>query len=109
MKTIEGEASVTIRKQKQIFLFEFEMEIYFEAKQVSDPSKSCKGKVKVRELNQDDDECDLEVTQEKPGDFIATVRKTINKTGGPAIHTIFMGLSQAMRDKDADENKLKKD
>ena len=31
MKTIEGEASVTIRKQKQIFLFEFELEIYFEA------------------------------------------------------------------------------
>ena len=29
MKSIEGDASVTIRKQKQIFLYSFEMEVYF--------------------------------------------------------------------------------
>jgi len=85
------------------------MEIYFDAKKVSDPSKSCKGKVKVRELNQDDDECELEVTQEKPGDFIKDVKTLINKVGNPAILKTVMGLSKAMRDKDADQNKLKKD
>jgi len=78
------------------------VEIYFEAHKVSDPSETCKGKVKVRELNQDDDECELEVTQEKPGDFIKEVHKVINKAGSPAIHATIMGLSQAMRDKDAD-------
>lgn len=38
------------------------MEIYFEAKSLTDDTKSCKGKVKVLEINQDDDECELEVT-----------------------------------------------
>lgn len=37
VKTIEGEASVTIRKQKQIFLYDFELEIYFDAEDVNDP------------------------------------------------------------------------
>ena len=52
---------MTIRKQKQIFLYDFEMEIYFDAKHVTDPDQKCKGKVKVEEINQDDDEVVLEV------------------------------------------------
>ena len=62
IKEIEGQASVTIRKQKQIFLFDFELEIYFDAKRESDPSQECKGKVKVHEFNQDDDEINLDIT-----------------------------------------------
>lgn len=31
VKLIEGNASITIRKQKQIFLFEFKLEIYFDS------------------------------------------------------------------------------
>ena len=31
VKSIEGSASITIRKQKQIFLFEFKLEIYFDS------------------------------------------------------------------------------
>lgn len=31
IKEINGTASITIRKQKQIFLYEFKIEIYFEA------------------------------------------------------------------------------
>ena len=61
VKEVEGQASVTIRKQKQIFLYDFEMEVYFEAKKVSDPSESCKGRVKMHELNQDDDEINLDI------------------------------------------------
>ena len=62
IKEIEGTASVTIRKQKQIFLYDFETEIYFKAHKVSDPSQECKGKVKVHEFNQDDDEINLDIT-----------------------------------------------
>jgi len=51
MKSIEGDASVTIRKQKQIFLYSFEMELYFQAHKVSDPETKCKGKVKIHEFN----------------------------------------------------------
>jgi len=32
VKTIEGHASVTIRKQKQIFLYDFEIELYVTGK-----------------------------------------------------------------------------
>jgi len=35
---LEGEASVTIRKQKQIFMFDFKMEISFEANRSTDPN-----------------------------------------------------------------------
>jgi len=59
VKSIEGEASVTIRKQKQIFLFDFELEIYFDAKR--EDGEECKGRVKVHEFNQDDDEVSLEI------------------------------------------------
>merc|ERR1712070_765766 len=38
VKTIEGTASVTIRKQKQIFLFDLEIELYFSAER-QDQSK----------------------------------------------------------------------
>ena len=31
VKSVEGNASITIRKQKQIFLFEFKLEIYFDS------------------------------------------------------------------------------
>jgi activator of HSP90 ATPase len=51
IKTIEGEASVTIRKQKQIFLYEFELELYFDACKVTDTASKCKGKMKVHEFN----------------------------------------------------------
>jgi len=107
IKTIEGEASVTIRKQKQIFLFEFELEIYFDAVSTTDPSTKCKGKMKVHEFNQDDDELSLEVTQEKPGDFVSAVKKILNNEMSEHLLKTVMSLGKAMREKDADENKLK--
>ena len=107
VKEIEGQASVTIRKQKQIFLFDFELEIYFDAKSVADPSETCKGKVKVHEFNQDDDEVNMDITQEKSSDFVSKVKKILNNEMNEAIFKTFQGLSKAMRQKDADEIKLK--
>lgn len=88
------------------------MEIYFEAKSISDPtlpSKNAKGKVKVLELNQDDDEAQLEVTCDKPNEFVTAVKKIINKKGPAVLLDRIMSLNKAMRDKDADEAKLKRD
>jgi len=62
VKTIEGEASVTIRKQKQIFLYEFELELYFDACKIGNDAQKCKGKLKVHEFNQDDDELTIDIT-----------------------------------------------
>ena len=36
VKTLTGSSSVTIRKQKQIFMFEYEGELYFKATHLSD-------------------------------------------------------------------------
>jgi activator of HSP90 ATPase len=36
VKTLTGSASVTIRKQKQIFMYEFEAELYFKAVHLTD-------------------------------------------------------------------------
>lgn len=35
IKNIEGDASVAIRKQKQLFIFDFNMEVYFIAKRTN--------------------------------------------------------------------------
>ena len=58
VKTLTGSASVTIRKQKQIFMFEFEGELYWKAKctKAGDDRSECQGKLKLFEFNQEDDE-----------------------------------------------------
>ena len=109
IKTMEGEASVTIRKQKQIFLYEFELEIYFEAMKIGDPAQKCKGKVKVHEFNQDDDELNMEITQESPASFVDEVKKILKGDMNDLLLKTVMSLGKAMREKDVDEVKIKKD
>lgn len=109
VKEIEGQASVTIRKQKQIFLYDFEVEIYFDAKSDDDPTQNCKGRVKIHEFNQDDDEINLEIIQETQSDFVSKVKKIINNTMTEELLKTFQGLAKGMREKDANEIKLKQD
>lgn len=106
---MEGQASVTIRKQKQIFLYDFEVEIYFDAKSDADPNETCKGRVKVHEFNQDDDELNMEIIQETQSDFVSKVKKILNNDMNEELLKTFQGLAKAMRQKDADEIKLKQD
>lgn len=51
IKSIEGSASITIRKQKQIFLFDFKLDIYFDAVHLSEPDTKAMGRVTVDEFN----------------------------------------------------------
>ena len=64
IKELTGSASVTIRKQKQTPMFEFEGEVYWRAKstKADDDRSSCQGKIKLFEFNQEDDELSTEVT-----------------------------------------------
>lgn len=68
VKELKGAANVTIRKQKQIFMFEFEGEIYWKAKNMKKEDEwkeeKCQGKLKLFEFNQEDDEINVEVTCE---------------------------------------------
>lgn len=93
MKEIKGEASVSIRKQKQIFLFEFEMELYWDAKSLSDEETKCSGKIKVFEFSQDDDdELRVEVTCEKPGKFVQDAKSLMRKDMTDAMLKVICGL-----------------
>lgn len=78
VKSIEGSASITVRKQKLIFLFEFVIEMYFKAEHATDKETSCMGTIKVHEFNQDDDDIDIDVTCEKQMDFITEVKKVLS-------------------------------
>lgn len=109
VKSIEGAASVTIRKQKQIFLYDFEIEVYFDAKNVNDEAINCKGKIKFHEFNQDDDELAADITCEQATDFAAAVKKILNKEITEAAMKTIHSLGKAMREKDADEIKVKQD
>ena len=53
VKEMTGSASVTIRKQKQTPMFEFEGELYWRAKSTKpgDDRSSCQGKIKFHEFN----------------------------------------------------------
>ena len=51
VKKLEGTASVTIRKQKQIFMYEFEGELYFKAHSLSDDRTSMMGRLILHEFS----------------------------------------------------------
>ena len=77
VKSLTGSASVTIRKQKQIFNYEFECELYFKANHLTDDRTDLMGLMKVHEFNQEDDEVSVEITCEKSGEWADRVRKVI--------------------------------
>ena len=108
VKEITGEASITIRKQKQIFLYDFEIELYFDAKKIGDEETNCKGKIKFHEFNQDDDELTGEITCEKQSDFISQVKKILNNEMVEMTMKCIHSVAKAMREKDTDETKIKK-
>ena len=87
-------------------MFEFELELYFDAVKTTDPNTKCKGKLKVQEFNQDDDELVMDITQEKTEDFVLEVKKILNNEMNEMLFKTVMSLGKAMRAKDADENKL---
>jgi activator of HSP90 ATPase len=52
VKSVEGNASITIRKQKQIFLFEFKLEIYFDSlDKMGAETEKRQGRLLVEEFN----------------------------------------------------------
>jgi hypothetical protein len=44
---------------------------------IGEPAQKCKGKVKVHEFNQDDDELSIEITQDSPASFVDEVKKML--------------------------------
>jgi hypothetical protein len=85
------------------------MEVYFEAKSASDADTNCKGTIKFHEYNQDDDEIVTEITCEQESEFRNQVKKILNNEMSELTMKCLQSLSSAMKNKDADEIKLKRD
>jgi len=69
------------------------MELYWDAKLISDENTKCSGKVKVFEFSQDDDdELRVEVTCETPGKFVQDSKSLIRKDMTDAILKVVCGL-----------------
>jgi len=100
VKELKGSANVTIRKQKQIFMFEFEGELYWRAKSTKAgdewKDQKCQGKVKLYEFNHEDEEINVEVTCEQPGSWEDGVRNAIRKQLANELHRVAMKLIPAM-------------
>ena len=70
-KSIEGNCSITIRKQKQIFLYEFKLDIYFDAVPKEDiGEEKAMGRVTIDEFNQDDDDLPFDIVCERKTDYV---------------------------------------
>ena len=108
VKELKGAASVTIRKQKQIFMFEFEGELYWKAKSTKegDERSNCMGKIKFYEFNQEDDELQTEVTCEAEGNWADGVKRALRNEITQKLLDEAMTLIPAMKAKDIDDEKL---
>ena len=110
IKSIEGHASITIRKQKQIFLYEFKLEIYFEAIPNTDiGEEKAMGRVLVDEFNQDDDDLNVDVVCERPSEFVSQVRQVLKTKIKSEILRVVNELKTELRRIDANEEKIRKD
>jgi len=71
LKSIEGNCSITIRKQKQICLYEFKLDIYFDAVPKEDiGEEKAMGRVTIDEFNQDDDDLPFDIVCERKTDYV---------------------------------------
>ena len=77
--TLKGEAALSIWKQKQIHIFNFEIELKFKAIKVGEDEPWTEGKIKIHEFFNDDDDVELTTTIDKssdnvPGEFLEKVK-----------------------------------
>ena len=103
VKEIKGEATITIRKQKQIHIFNFDMKLSFEAEQVVG-EEQCSGDIVVQEFFSDDmDDVELTAKIDKDSEFITDVKRTINKNIREEIIKKVKEFRAALEKADTDE------
>ena len=110
VKELTGSASVTIRKQKQTPMFEFEGEVYWRAKSTKpdDERSTCSGKIKIHEFNQEDDEVQTDVTCNTDSNWASAVRRVIQTEVSEKLLSEALTLVPALKAKDIDEERLAK-
>ena len=106
---MEGSASISIRKQKQIFLFDYKLDIYFDAVHLNEPETKAMGRVTVDEFNQDDEDIDVDVVCEKKEEFVTQVKHILRTKVKQQILRVVNELKAEMKKIDANEEKIRRD
>ncbi len=112
VKLIEGNASITIRKQKQIFLFEFKLEIYFDSlDKTGAETEKRQGRLIVEEFNQDDADNDIDVSVvcEIAGNLTNRTKKCLTTQVKKEVLRVIGELRTELKNIDANEEKIRKD
>lgn len=81
--TLKGEAGISVRKQKQIHVFNYEAELKFKATKTENNDVWTEGKIKIHQFFQDDEELEFTITIDKtseqgPAEFPEKVKNSIN-------------------------------
>lgn len=103
VKELKGTASVTIRKQKQIFMYEFEGELYWKAQHTEDDRQDVMGRIKLFEFCQNDDEITTELFCEKSTDWAEQVKSFMRNEMPGRLQQKATQLMQVMKERDMDE------
>lgn len=109
---MEGSCSITIRKQKQIFLFEFKLEVYFDSVDTLGVEEEKRmGRLLVEEFNQDDIDGDIDfaVVCEKPGEFTNRTRRALQSEVKTEVLRVIGELRGVLQQIDANEEKIRRD
>lgn len=110
IKSIEGSCSITIRKQKQIFLYDFKLDIYFDAVPKEDiGEEKAMGRVLIDEFNQDDDDLPFDIVCERPTEYVNQVKKVLKTKINAEILRVVNELKSELKQIDANEEKIRKD
>lgn len=78
------------------------MEVYFISRRENaadfdnEDEKEIKGKFKVHEFNQEDDEISIDITQEKSSELVTLTKKMLNNEVTEMMLKVISGLKAAM-------------
>lgn len=111
---LKGEASITIRKQKQIHVFISEAELKFLAVKSDGEEPQADGVIKIHEFCNDDDDVELSITINKknddvPAEFLEKLRQAINTTLKSKINHLKEVFMEEFKAKEADRQRIEDD
>lgn len=110
VKKLDGQASISIRKAKQIVYYEWTMELEIKAEEhEGSGEEEHTGTVTIGEFLSEDEDLNLETKFEKPNLYTEKVRRVVDKDFRAKIMDILTGLKEKLIEHDCDERKIAAD
>lgn len=90
-------------------MFDYKLDIYFDAVHLNEPETKAMGRVTVDEFNQDDEDIDVDVVCEKKEEFVTQVKHILRTKVKQQILRVVNELKAEMKKIDANEEKIRRD